>query len=131
MKNIWKKGTAIFLILLAVLQFPGNIVYAENGEKSEIKATISVASNISKQDMQQYLDSFQKKYPGITIEYRYYSDYENEVLKQLAENDYADVLFVPGGLWANQYADYLEPLGTRELQRLPSLLMNFWKHYGR
>lgn len=47
--------------------------------EKEIRGTISVASNISQQDMQQYLDGFNKKYPGIEVKYQSYSDYDNEV----------------------------------------------------
>ena len=50
---------------------------------AEIRGTISVASNISQQDMQQYLDGFNKKYPGIEVKYQSYSDYDNEVSKQI------------------------------------------------
>ena len=31
--------------------------------------------------MQQYLDGFNKKYPGIEVKYQSYSDYDNEVSK--------------------------------------------------
>lgn len=51
--------------------------------ENEIRGTISVASNISQQDMQQYLDGFNKKYPGIEVKYQSYSDYDNEVSKQI------------------------------------------------
>ncbi len=33
--------------------------------------------------MQQYLDGFNKKYPGIEVKYQSYSDYDNEVSKQI------------------------------------------------
>lgn len=53
---------AVLLTLLVLLQFPadfGSVAYA--AQKNEIRGTISVASNISQQDMQQYLDGFNKK----------------------------------------------------------------------
>ena len=59
---------AVLLTLLVLLQFPadfGSVAYAT--QKNEIRGTISVASNISHQDMQQYLDGFNKKYPGMTM----------------------------------------------------------------
>lgn len=88
---------AVLLTLLVLLQFPadfGSVAYAT--QKNEIRGTISVASNISHQDMQQYLDGFNKKYPGIEVKYQSYSDYDNEVSKQIQGGDYPDVLFVPG-----------------------------------
>ena len=81
----WKKKrvVAVLLTLLVLLQFPadfGSVAHA--AQKKEIRGTISVASNISQQDMQQYLDGFNKKYPGIEVKYQSYSD----------------VLFVPGSV---------------------------------
>lgn len=67
------------------------VYVAESGDTS-INATITVASNKSKQEMQSYLDAFNKKYPGIEIDYNYYSDYETEVGKQIEAGDYPDVL---------------------------------------
>lgn len=61
---------AVLLTLLVLLQFPadfGSVAHA--AQKNEIRGTISVASNISQQDMQQYLDGFNKKYPGIEVKY--------------------------------------------------------------
>ena len=62
----WKKKrmVVVLLTLLVLLQFPadfGSVAHA--AQKKEIRGTISVASNISQQDMQQYLDGFNKKYP--------------------------------------------------------------------
>lgn len=75
---------AVLLTLLVLLQFPadfGSVAHA--AQKNEIRGTISVASNISQQDMQQYLDGFNKKHPGIEVKYQSYSDYDNEVSKQI------------------------------------------------
>lgn len=113
----WKKKrmVAVLLTLLVLLQFPadfGSVAHA--ARKKEIRGTISVASNISQQDMQQYLDGFNKKYPGIEVKYQSYSDYDNEVSKQIQGGDYPDVLFVPGSVPGEKYADYFEKLGTKK-----------------
>ena len=66
----WKRVTARSLLLLVLLQYLGASVQTVNAaQKKEIRGTISVAANISQQDMQQYLDGFNKKYPGIKIKY--------------------------------------------------------------
>ena len=52
MENKKKRVVAVFLTLLVLLQFPadfGSVAYA--AQKNEIRGTISVASNISQQDM--------------------------------------------------------------------------------
>lgn len=92
----------------------GFTAYAAEDVDTGIKATITVASNKSKQEMQSYLDAFNKKYPEIEIDYNYYSDYETEVGKQIESGDYPDVLFVPGSVGADKYAAYFEPLGSRD-----------------
>jgi ABC-type glycerol-3-phosphate transport system substrate-binding protein len=113
----WKKKrmVAVLLTLLVLLQFPadfGSVAHA--ARKKEIRGTISVASNISQQDMQQYLDGFHKKYPDIEVKYQSYSDYDNEVSKQIQDGDYPDVLFVPGSVPGEKYADYFEKLGMKK-----------------
>lgn len=70
----------------------GSIVLAAEVGDTSITATITVASNKSKQEMQSYLDAFNKKYPGIEIDYNYYSDYETEIGKDIESGDYPDVL---------------------------------------
>ena len=119
-KRIMRIIAAALMVCLAVVQFVpgltahGLAVYAAEEGDSEITATITVASNKSKQEMQSYLDAFNKKYPGIEIDYNYYSDYETEVGKQIEDGDYPDVLFVPGSIGSDKYAEYFEPLGSRD-----------------
>lgn len=111
----WKRVTAMVLLLLVLLQFLGAPVQSVNAAQARnIKGTITVSSNISQQDMQQYLDGFSKKYPNIEVKYQSYSDYENEVSRQIADGDYSDVLFVPGSVSADKFADYFEELGTQK-----------------
>ena len=106
---------ALFAALVLISSVMGCVdLFAAETATDNLAATITVASNISKQDMQPYLDAFNQKYPGIQIEYNNYSDYENEVGAQIAAGDYPDVLFIPGSVTADQYDDYFEPIGTRE-----------------
>lgn len=107
-------AAALMICLVAVQLVPGFTAQAAEVGDTSIKATITVASNKSKQEMQSYLDAFNKKYPGIEIDYNYYSDYETEVGKQMESGDYPDVLFVPGSVGSDKYAEYFEPLGTRD-----------------
>lgn len=115
-KNGRIRRFAAFLMTctVAVQMLSGSIVLAAEVGDTSITATITVASNKSKQEMQSYLDAFNKKYPGIEIDYNYYSDYETEIGKDIESGDYPDVLFVPGSIGADKYADYFEPLGTRK-----------------
>lgn len=73
-----------------------------------------MASNVSEQEVEPYLNAFRQKYPGIQVDYTCYSDYENEIGEQIASGDYPDVLFIPGSISSENYADYFEPLGTKE-----------------
>lgn len=114
MLNRIKKHLAVLLVgVIFLLQMLSEmIVYADESTTGD-EVTISVASNISKQDMQTYIDAFYKKYPNIKIEYSCYSDYENEVGKQLEDGTYADVLFIPGFVNTKDYTSYFSPLGKR------------------
>ena len=111
-----KKFAAFLMAFTTVIQLisGGNVVYASEVGDTSITATISVASNKSKQEMQPYLDAFNQKYPGIQIDYNYYSDYETEVGNQIESGDYPDVLFVPGSVGSDKYETYFEPLGSRD-----------------
>ena len=111
-----KKLAAFLMAFTTVIQLisGGSVVYASEVGDTSITATITVASNKSKQEMQPYLDAFNQKYPGIQIDYNYYSDYETEVGKQIESGDYPDVLFVPGSVGSDKYETYFEPLGSRD-----------------
>lgn len=111
-----KKLAAFLMAFTTVIQLisGGSVVYASEVGDTSITATITVASNKSKQEMQSYLDAFNQKYPGIQIDYNYYSDYETEVGKQIESGDYPDVLFVPGSIGSDKYETYFEPLGSRD-----------------
>lgn len=108
-----RAGAFLALCAIMVQILGGGYVYAANTVDTSTTATISIASNVSKQDMQPYLEAFNQKYPGIQIDYKYYSDYETEAGEQLESGDYPDVLFVPGSVSPDKYVDYFEPLGTR------------------
>lgn len=88
--------------------------YAAETKSGSENTTITVASNVSEQEMEPYLNAFRQKYPGIQVDYTCYSDYENEIGEQIASGDYPDVLFIPGSISSENYADYFEPLGTKE-----------------
>lgn len=115
MKKKILKNILVGLAVISQLCSSKNvIVYAAETESNDIKATIEVSSNISKEEMKEYLEGFNQKYPGITIDYKYYSDYENEIKAKIEANDYGDVLFVPSYIGSGEYSKYFEPLGTQE-----------------
>ena len=64
---------ALFAALVLISSVMGCVdLFAAETATDNLAATITVASNISKQDMQPYLDAFNQKYPGIQIEYNNY-----------------------------------------------------------
>lgn len=111
MKKGWKRGIACVMAVLIFSQIFGAFPVNAEETDGEITGEITVASNVSKQDMQTYLDGFQKKYPGIQVNYEYHSDYDNEVGAEIESGDYPDVLFVPGSTPGDQYTKLFEPLG--------------------
>ena len=97
----------IFGILLAGVLWSNFSVQAAEAPSGNIE----VLSNVSKESMQKYLDAFAKKYPDITVDFVYYSDYETRVQKRVESGDYGDVLFLPNFVDSSQYANYFKLLG--------------------
>ena len=116
MKKIRSRCKAACLAAFVLLFFATGSVrsYAAETKSGSENTTITVASNVSEQEMEPYLNAFRQKYPGIQVDYTCYSDYENEIGEQIASGDYPDVLFIPGSISSENYADYFEPLGTKE-----------------
>ncbi len=113
-KNLFRNILAGVAVISQLCSFNNTVVYATETGNKDIQANIEVSSNISEEDMKEYLDGFQQKYPGITIEYNCYSDYENEIKAKMDQNDYGDVLFIPGYVGSHEYAKYFAPLGNLE-----------------
>lgn len=116
MKKIRSRCKAACLVAFVLLFLSAGSVrsYAAETKSGSENTTITVASNVSEQEMEPYLNAFRQKYPGIQVDYTCYSDYENEIGEQIASGDYPDVLFIPGSISPENYADYFEPLGTKE-----------------
>lgn len=56
MKKGWKRGIAVVMAVLIFSQIFGGFSVNAQETDGEITAEITVASNVSKQDMQTYLD---------------------------------------------------------------------------
>ena len=82
------KSTKCYLaLLLAVIMFLGTITssfsqYKVNAEQN-VSGTITVTMNVYESEIQPYIKQFQKKYPNVTIEYNYLSNYDEDT-KELA-----------------------------------------------
>ena len=111
MKKAWKRSIACVMAVLIFSQIFGVLPIEARETEDEITGEITVASNVTKQDMQSYLDGFQKKYPGIQVNYEYHSEYDKDVQAEIDAGDYPDVLFVPGSTPGEQYEKLFEPLG--------------------
>ena len=115
MKNkLFRKILVGVTIISQLSIFNGTVAHATETGNQDIHAKIEVSSNISEDKMKEYLEGFKQKYPGITVDYRYYADYENEIKAKIEENDYGDVLFIPGYIGSGEYSQYFESLGTQE-----------------
>ena len=97
MKKIRSRCKAACLVAFVLLFLSAGSVrsYAAETKSGSENTTITVASNVSEQEMEPYLNAFRQKYPGIQVDYTCYSDYENEIGEQIASGDYPDVLFFP------------------------------------
>ena len=75
----WKKTAKksigwIMLLCFAVLIFGEIMPVRAAEENNTISGTIEVSSNVGKDYMQQYITDFEKKYPQVKVQYRYYED---------------------------------------------------------
>lgn len=81
MKKIRSRCKAACLVAFVLLFLSAGSVrsYAAETKSGSENTTITVASNVSEQEMEPYLNAFRQKYPGIQVDYTCYSDYENEI----------------------------------------------------
>lgn len=110
-RRIKKLVCGFFAIALAMgicVKSPAN-TYAD--EVESISGEITVYGNISDTVMQKYLQGFCQKYPQISVNYRSYSNYEEEMQKRIEENDYGDVLMTPSFISQDSYSKYFALLG--------------------
>ena len=103
---------AVFMLMIlivgTVMPVWSNVIVAEE----KIEGNITVTLNIYEEEIQPYIERFEKKYPGVKVEYNYLSDYDNDIKDLASGKDYGDVLFVPSWLSYEDYDKYLENLGT-------------------
>ncbi len=114
-KKLRKRITIIAIVI--VVQCVGvfgtkNIAHAT--EEPQYQVEIEVSANIAEESMEKYLEGFQEKYPGITVIYNNYSNYEQDIKSRVEEGDYGDVLFAPDFINSTEYDKYFEPLGSYE-----------------
>lgn len=109
-KRYLKKIMIGMAAILAIANFSFALPI-QAAEEETISGTIEVSANIGEEDMRQYIEDFEKKYPQVTVKYHYYEDYEETIKQKLPSGDYGDVLFVPSFVTADQYATYFAPLG--------------------
>ena len=115
MKYMKKIGAALLaMVLLCSLPQVGIISYAtENTDEfQDISGEIEVVFNRSEEDMREYIDAFESKYPNVTVKYTTYSDLETSVRKRMDEGDYGDVLYIPSFVMQNDLPKYFESLGN-------------------
>ena len=59
-----------------------------------------------------YIAKFNEKYPNVKVSIEAMEDYEGDVSTRLSTGDYGDVFMIPNTIPVDEYADFLEPLGT-------------------
>ena len=102
------------VLLLGSADWSGGNTYAAETEEQfqNISGEIEVIFNRSVEDMQEYIDAFEKKYPDVNVVYTPYADLEASLRQRMAEGDYGDVLYIPGFVTQNELPKYFESLGN-------------------
>lgn len=86
-------------------------------EEVEITGEITFISNrtdLAETTFKEYAAAFEAKYPGTTVKIETMENYEGDISTRLSTGDYGDVFMVPASIPVDEYADFLEPLGTIE-----------------
>lgn len=98
---------AIIIVFICCGVTKGTMVYAE-----EISGELEVIMILGEEEMRPYLDAFEERYPGVTVKYMVYENYEEEMKKRMEAGDYGDVFFLPDFLTEADFSTYLAPIGT-------------------
>lgn len=116
MKNFLKSLVAMSLVAVMGCSLFCNTLTVQAAEESaNISGEIEVIFNRNEADMQTYIEAFERKYPGVTVKYTCYNDFETSIQLRMEEGDYGDVLFFPGSIATENAGDYFEPLGDYTL----------------
>ena len=95
----------------------GNDTSDGGNADAEITGEITVLTHrtdLINTDFAEYKAEFEEKYPGTTVSFEAMEDYEGDVSTRLSTGDYGDVFMIPNTIPTNEFADFLEPLGTVE-----------------
>lgn len=107
MSYVRKILIAMIILILGCLSMSNTVVYADG-----ISGELEVRMTRGEDEMQPYLAEFKQKYPEVTIKYVYTDNYEEEMKIRMSEGDYGDVFLLPSFLTEEEFATYLEPIGT-------------------
>ncbi len=92
-------------------------VTTEAAAPESIEGEITVLTHrtdIKDTKMVEYAAKFNETYPNVTVAFEAMEDYEGDVSNRLATGDYGDVFMIPNTIPVEEFADFLEPLGTLE-----------------
>lgn len=112
-RRIRKSITAVLLIIVMLAGHWGVLgVQAQEEDEGSISGPLKITFNLQDKDIQQYIEGFEQKYPDVEITYECVNDYENAMIDRIANEDYGDVLFVPGFMDNKDIPNYFAPLGN-------------------
>ena len=97
-----------FTVMCILLILP--ITSIVNADNTALTGELTILVNKSYEEMQPYADLFQKKYPGVSVNYIYLENYEQDALTYIESGDYGDVLFIPSSLSDLDCQKYFEPI---------------------
>lgn len=112
MKNIWKSLVAMSLVVVtSYILFWNPMTVRASEVNTGLTGEIEVIFNQNEDEMQPYVEAFEKKYPGVKVHYTSYNDFETSIKLRMEEGDYGDVLYFPSFVLTEEADEYFEPLG--------------------
>ncbi len=111
-KNFWKSLVTMSLVVAISCNLFCNTMTANAAEmNTSISGEIEVIFNQNEDEMQPYVEAFEKKYPNVKVQYTCYNDFETSIKLRMDEGDYGDVLYFPSFIATEDADEYFEPLG--------------------
>lgn len=102
------------ILILGILLIFCSVLSMQVCAAEEVTGEIKVSFTTAKEDVEPYLEAFERKYPGTSVEYVAVDDanYNSAMLERVKSGDFPDVLMLPGSMTIGQAMEYLAPIGT-------------------
>lgn len=109
MRHIRRIAIIAAAILFCCIWGKGQKAYAK-----EVSGEIEVIMPLEEDEIRPYIDTFEKKYPKVSVRYTYYKDYETDLKLRMEQGGYGDVFLIPEFMTEEDLEKYAEPFDSQQ-----------------